>query len=153
MLDDFDRALLDCLQTDATLTHAQLGERVHLSASSVKRRVDRLTETGAIEKIVALVGAPLHSGVTVIVTVSFAHESPEIYGDFRQQMRTDAQVLQCYSVAGQEDFVLIVVAESPAAYEQWGERELMSNPSIRRYSSQVVWSTVKFSTARRMLAS
>jgi Lrp/AsnC family transcriptional regulator, leucine-responsive regulatory protein len=148
LLDDFDRALLDHLQTDATLTHAQLGERVHLSASSVRRRIDRLRAQGAIDKIVALLGPALQTGVTVIVSVSFAHETPEIYRDFRAQMRADSCVLQCYSVAGSEDFVLIVIANSPADYEQWGERELMSNINIRRYSSQVVWSTVKFSTAK-----
>ncbi len=147
-LDDFDQALLAHLQNDATLTHAELGERVHLSASSVKRRIDRMREQGVIEKIVALVGPAIQTGVTVITNVSFAQESLEIYRDFRQQMQADSQVLQCYSVAGSEDFVLIVIAPSPAAYEQWGERELMSNPNIRRYSSQVVWSTVKFSTAR-----
>ncbi len=151
-LDDFDRALLEHLQKDATLTHAQLGERVHLSASSVRRRIDQLHAQGAIERIVALVGPALHTGVTVIVTVSFAHETPEIYRDFRTQMRADSRVLQCYSVAGSEDFVLIVIANSPADYEQWGERELMSNVNIRRYSSQVVWSTVKFSTARPLSA-
>jgi Lrp/AsnC family transcriptional regulator, leucine-responsive regulatory protein len=152
LLDDFDRALLDHLQSDATLTHAQLGERVHLSASSVRRRIDRLHEQGAIEKIVALLGPALQTGVTVIVSVSFAHETPEIYRDFRAQMRADSCVLQCYSVAGSEDFVLIVSASSPADYEQWGERELMSNINIRRYSSQVVWSTVKFSTKRPIAA-
>jgi Lrp/AsnC family transcriptional regulator, leucine-responsive regulatory protein len=146
-LDDFDRALLDHLQTDATLTHAQLGERVHLSASSVRRRIERMRAQGVIEKIVALLGTAMQTGVTVIVTVSFAQESLEIYRDFRQQMRADSNVRQCYSVAGSEDFVLLVNANSPADYEKWGERALMSNASIRRYSSQVVWSTVKFSTA------
>lgn len=146
-LDTFDRKLLDLVQQDARLTHAALGERVGLSPSSVRRRLDALRHRGVIRREVALLDpAAAGAAITVIVNVAFAAESLDADRAFRRRMAALPEVMQCYSVAGQFDFVLVVSAVDPAAYEAWGERELMSDPKIRRYDSYVVWSTVKFTT-------
>jgi DNA-binding Lrp family transcriptional regulator len=145
-LDAIDRELLEHLQDSTRITHAALAERVHLSESAVRRRIEHLRTQGVIAREVAIL-APEHiGGVTLIVSVSFERESPEIYERFRQRMRELPEVMQCYSVAGAIDFVLIVRAKDLASFEAWGERELMRLPEIRRYDTQVVWSTVKFST-------
>jgi Lrp/AsnC family transcriptional regulator, leucine-responsive regulatory protein len=147
-LDNFDLQLLDLLQQDTRLTHAELGERVHLSASAVRRRIERMRADGVIAQEVALLNPALFEGISVIVMVSFAQESPEIYAEFRRRMIACEEVLQCYSVAGGVDFILLVAARSPADYERWGEATLMSDSNIRRYDSHVVWSEVKFITRR-----
>jgi Lrp/AsnC family leucine-responsive transcriptional regulator len=146
-LDSFDHRILDRLQDDCTLTHSALGDAVGLSGSAVRRRIQAMREAGVIAREVALLG-DVQGGITVLVTCAFERESPAIYDAFRTQMRADPCVLQCYATAGQYDFMLIVAAESPEAYETWGERALMSNPDLRRYDSFVVWSTVKFTTKR-----
>jgi Lrp/AsnC family transcriptional regulator, leucine-responsive regulatory protein len=147
-LDSFDHELLALLQQDTRLTHRELGERVHLSASAVRRRIERLRNEGVIAREVALLNPALAQGITVIVMVSFAQESPEIYAEFRRRMCANDAVLQCYSVAGGVDFILVVAAQSPADYERWGEATLMADSNIRRYDSHVVWSEVKFTTRR-----
>jgi Lrp/AsnC family transcriptional regulator, leucine-responsive regulatory protein len=145
-LDAIDRQLLDLLQDSTRLTYADLAERTNLSESSTRRRVDRLRRCGAIAREVAIL-APQHmGGVQLIVSVSFERETPEVYEAFRQRMRELPEVMQCYSVAGAIDFVLIVRTSDLPSFEVWGERELMSRPEIRRYDSQVVWTTVKFTT-------
>jgi Lrp/AsnC family transcriptional regulator, leucine-responsive regulatory protein len=145
-LDRIDRALLNALQQNAKRSYAELGASVNLSESSVRRRVEALRASGVITHEVVLLDPALIGGVQLIVSVCFERESPELYARFRQHMQALAEVQQCYSVAGEVDFVLIVHAPDLASFERWGERELMGWPGIRRYSSQVVWSRTKFVT-------
>lgn len=148
-MDKLDGQILEILQVDCTMPHARIGERVGLSGSAVRRRIQALRSSGVIAREVAILGEKTNAaGITVVVTVAFEKETKRDYDAFRALMRKDDRVLQCYATAGQFDFVLVVTAESPEDYEAWGERVLMSNSALRRYDSFVVWSTVKFSTKR-----
>ncbi|MEO1479890.1 MAG: Lrp/AsnC family transcriptional regulator [Bacteroidota bacterium] len=146
MLDPLDRALLGEIQADNQQTHAQLGAKVGLSASSVRRRLTALRARGVIEAEVAIL-APETVGVQAVVLVTFGEESVEGDDAFRERMRAAPEVQQCYSVAGDVDYVLVVHAPDLASYESWGKRVLMADPTIRRYDTHLVWSRVKFSTA------
>lgn len=146
MIDSFDRAILNIVQKDNQLTHAEIGERVSLSPSSVRRRLKALRKKKVIEADVSIVD-PGKEMIQAIVMVSFLKESLEGYSDFKQQMQQDPSVAQCYSVSGEVDAVLIVQAPTLQEYEAWGERVLMANPLIRRYNTHIVWSRVKFSMA------
>ncbi len=145
-LDSYDRAILEVVQRNNLLSHAAIGERVSLSSSSVRRRLHRLRETGVIAADVSIVN-PDAERITVIVTVVFEHESLEGDREFKRRMLAAPEVSQCYSVAGSLDFILVVHTASHSDYEQWGERELMADPRIRRYDSHIAWSRVKFTTA------
>ena len=145
MLDALDRALLDEMQRNNQQTHAVLGRRVGLSPSAVRRRLARLRAEGVIQADVSIV-APDPAAITVIVQVRYEKETLKSGQDFRRRMQDAPEVSQCYSVAGETDFILVVHAPNLAAYEAWGERTLMSDPLILRYDSHVVWSRVKFST-------
>ncbi len=144
-LDSFDRALLELVQRDASLTHEAMGEQISLSASSVRRRLQRLKEAGVIEREVALLSRD-HAGVTLIVSIAFAHETPEAYDALDRRLQNADPVKQVYHVAGEEDYVLIVHCASLQAYEAWARDALMSDTAIRRYSTRVVWSCKKFDT-------
>ncbi len=143
-LDMLDRKLLRALQRNAQQTHAALGRRVHLSASSVRRRLESLRRRGVIRAEVALLDASAFpKSVSVVVMVAFARESTRVYAEFKRRMRADPAVLQCFSIAGEYDFALLVQATDVAAFEQWGQAQLLADGNIARYSSFVVWSTVK----------
>jgi Lrp/AsnC family leucine-responsive transcriptional regulator len=142
-LDAFDRAILSVVQRNNQLTHEAIGTTVGLSGSAVRRRLTELRKTGVIEADISVVSGEVN-GLTFLVQVSFAREEPAIYEAFRRQMLADAAVSQCYSVAGDVDFILVAHASSPAAYEAWGAQALMANPAIARYSTTLVWSRVKF---------
>lgn len=137
-LDEFDRAILDIVQRDNRLSHAAIGARVHLSASAVRRRLDSLRERGVISAEVAIVD-PATLGDTFIVQVTFAKEDPTAVAAFRARMEKEPAVAQCFAVSGEVDYWLVVHADSPAAYHAWGERVLLSDPAIARYSTSVVW--------------
>ena len=145
-MDEFDHAILGIVQRDNRLTHAEIGERVRLSPSSVRRRLGALRASGVICADVSIVD-PDKALTTIIVLVTFRDESIDGDRAFKRRMIALPEVSQCYSVAGSIDFVLVVHCTDHRAYEAWGERELMSDPRIRRYDSLIAWSRVKFSTA------
>ena len=146
ILDDFDRRILNLAQANNQRTHADIGNEIGLSTSSVRRRLARLRADGIIVRDAARLDADAH-GVTLIVSVSFREEAPQTYSAFDTQMRSEAPVKQSYHVAGDEDYILIVHGPSLKWYEEWSKRVLMSNAAIRRYSSTVVWTCKKFETA------
>ena len=145
-LDRFDEAILALVQRDNQQSHARIGAAVGLSPSAVRRRLGRLRELGVIEADVSVVN-PAALGLTFIVSVRFGREDPARVAAFKDKMRADRAVSQCYSVAGETDFILLVHATDPAAYEAWGTQVLMADPDIERYSSTLVWSRVKFASA------
>ena len=145
-MDDFDRRILNLVQKDNQLTHAEMGAQIGLSTSSVRRRLTKLRKDGVIVEDVSRLDADTH-GVTLIVSLSFREESPETYALFDAQMRSEAPVKQCYHVAGEEDYILIVHGPSLTWYEDWSKQTLMANPAVRRYSSTVVWTCKKFDTS------
>lgn len=142
-LDAKDRQLLNLLQEDAEVSHAEIGALLHLSESSVRRRLEALKQAGVIERQVVLVNHACLPGIEVLVSVRFAKESPDAYQNFRARMLALPEVASCWSTAGEVDFVLLVRAPDLASYEQWGESHLMSLPELARYDSQVIWRVVK----------
>lgn len=145
-LDEFDRRILQLVQKNNQMTHAEIGDRVGLSSSAVRRRLKTMRDAGVIERDVSI----LHQddiGVRLIVSISFQNESPETYDAFERQIRETPEILQAYHVSGSVDYVLIVHGPSLGWYETWGKTVLMSNPDIRRYDTQVVWSCKKYETA------
>lgn len=146
ILDDFDRRILSEVQQNANRTNAEIGNVVGLSASAVRRRLQRLKKHGIIQAIVGTVD-PDQFGVTLIVDLCFSAETPELYDAFDEQIRGLDAVQQSYHVAGDTDYVLVIHGPSVQWYENWSKQVLMSNPHIKRYSSRVVWSRKKFEPA------
>ena len=144
-IDAFDRAILKVVQRDASLTHEAIGERVSLSASSVRRRLSALKKAGYITGEVALL-AGAERGVTLIVSLTLSEETPEAYKALDALLESEEPVKQSYHVAGADDYILIVHEASVHAYEQWSRRVLMSNPHIRRFETRVALSRPKFDT-------
>ena len=144
-LDDFDRAILAIVQKDNQRSHASIGKEVHLSASSVRRRLAVLRDNGVITADVSLTD-PSKQGLTFIVNISFEREDPALYDAFHQQMNADPAVSQCYYISGDFDFLIIAHAATPEAYEAWGTEALMANTAIRRYTTSLVWKRSKFTT-------
>lgn len=144
VLDAQDRKLLRALQVNTNQTHAELGRRVHMSASSVRRRLKALRRSRTIRAEIALLDpAVLGAGITVLTLVSFKKENPRIHTDFEQRIRADPEVLQIHVLGGEIDFALLVHAADPASYEQWGRRVLLTDLNLGRYSSFIVWMTMK----------
>ena len=142
-LDAHDRKLLRALQVNANQTHGELARRVHLSPSSVRRRLAVLRRNHTILGEVALLDPAVLDGILVLVLLSFKKDSPTFHRDFERRMRADSAVFRCYKIGGEFDFALCVRAADPDDYDKWTRRALLGEPNIGRYSSFIVWATIK----------
>lgn len=143
-LDRFDRLLLEELQIDARRTAEQLAPHVGLSPAACQKRIKRLRDEGVIEREIAIlspaaVGRPL----TVIVEVTLERERPEYLDAFKGRMRAAEEVMQCYYVTGDGDFVLILTMPDMTAYEAFTRRHFFEEANVARFRTVVVMDRVK----------
>jgi Lrp/AsnC family leucine-responsive transcriptional regulator len=146
-MDDLDRRILNALQADASLTNIQLAELVHVSAPTCLRRVKQLTESGIIERQVAIV-APDKVGarLTAIVEISLDVQAAERMEQFEQLVAGDAAVLQCYRVAPGPDFVLVIQVADMPAYHALAHRMFAKHANVRNVKTYFSTFRSKFET-------
>ena len=143
-LDSFDVKLLEAVQENNRLTAEELSDRVGLSASACLRRLKRLRAEKMIVADVAVI-SPEAAGraLTMVVEVTLERERPDIMDGFKRAMRQTPEVMQCYYVTGDTDFVLIVTANDMRHYEAFTKRFFFDNPHVRRFHTSVVMDAVK----------
>ncbi|MEM8812100.1 MAG: Lrp/AsnC family transcriptional regulator [Pseudomonadota bacterium] len=143
-LDPFDVALLNLVQKNCRLTADQLSGEVGLSPSACQRRLARLRRNGVIEREIAVV-APETVGrsLTMIVEVTLERERPDVMAEFKRSMLATPEVMQCYYVTGDVDFVLILTARDMQHYERFTRQFFFDNPNIRRFHTLLVMDRVK----------
>jgi Lrp/AsnC family leucine-responsive transcriptional regulator len=143
-LDAFDRKILINIQRNARMTVAELSDLVGLSPSACHRRLAALREGGVIQAEIAVID-PKAVGrrITMIVTVTLEREHSDVITEFKRACRETIEVMQCYYVTGQSDFVMILTAKSMEAYDAFVERFLFSNRNVRRFETMVVMDRVK----------
>jgi Lrp/AsnC family transcriptional regulator, leucine-responsive regulatory protein len=147
-LDDLDHKLLEHLQQDAGRTLDELGEAIGLSPSAVQRRIRRYRSNGLIVRQVAVLDPEAVSGVVLAaVFVTLESESIREHNAFRQRMRTVPEVQQCYSLAGERDYLVIVVAGGMRECRDVVDRLFMDDPNVKRYTTHLVFDVVKTSLA------
>ena len=117
-MDDIDRKLLEHLQGDATLSVAQLADRVGLSPTPVWKRIQKLEQSGTIVRRVALLD-PEQVGVGLIVFIEVeAHEhTPKWLEAFRNAVAQMPQIMEAYRMAGDVDYMLRVAVADMAEFD------------------------------------
>ena len=143
-LDEIDLNLLVLLQQDARRTLRELGQVVGLSPSAVHRRIARYHSTGVIARQVALldpraIGGPL----LAVVLVSLETESTQDHSSLRERLLTTPEVQQCYDVAGEWDYVVILVARDMADSRELVERLFLREPRVNSLATLPVFDSVK----------
>jgi Lrp/AsnC family leucine-responsive transcriptional regulator len=135
-LDPVDRRLLSLLQADSALTNQELAARAHVSPATCLRRVRRLTETGVIERQMAIVSPDaIGAGLTAILEVTLDVQSAEALADFESALATEVAVQQCYRVASGPDFILVVFVADMPAYHAFVHRTLTAGANVRNVRS------------------
>lgn len=146
--DDFDRRLLNLVQSDAGQTAEQLAGQVGLSASAVQRRLKRLREGGVIIREVAVLDLKsLGSPTFFVASLQIERERPELIAQLRAWLMAQEHVQQIYYVTGQADFVLVVTAPNAASYEALMARLMSDNPNVTCFSTSMVLNVIKRSLA------
>ncbi|WP_242112503.1 Lrp/AsnC family transcriptional regulator [Luteimonas aquatica] len=142
-LDEFDHRLLDLLQRDADATLSALGDAVGLSASAVQRRLVRYRKSGLLRQVAVLDPAQLGNLTLAAVLVTLERESVKHHTAFYARMRAAPEVQQCYELAGDWDYLVILATTSIAHCREVAERLFYDEGNIRRYDTRLVFEAVK----------
>jgi Lrp/AsnC family transcriptional regulator, leucine-responsive regulatory protein len=145
VLDDIDRRLLDLLQADATRTNQALAEAAGVPPATALRRVRRLTESGVIERQVALLAPRLSdAGLTAIAEVSLDRQGAESLQAFETRALAEPAVQQCYRVSPGPDFVLVAWVSDMNAWGVLVQRLFTQDANVRNVKTYFSVKRAKF---------
>jgi DNA-binding Lrp family transcriptional regulator len=146
-LDALDRAILRSLQTDGRLTNVELAKRVRLSPSPCLRRVKSLEDRGYIRGYTALLDrARVGRGLHVVVMVSLTSQRQETLEAFEQSVAALDDVLECYLMAGESDYLLVVATADLDSYQRFFTKRLGELPGVASLRTLISMKTVKSTT-------
>ena len=153
-LDTIDRRILAALQENARVTNVELAEASGVSASPCWRRVRELERTGVISRYVTLVD-PSSVGlpVSVFIQVSLEKQVETALEDFERIVLERPEVMECYLMTGDADYLLRVVVADLEAYERFLMDHLTRIPTVANIRSSFALKQVKYRTALPLEAS
>ncbi len=147
ILDKTDKAILNLLQDDATLPLKTIAEQVHVSTATAQRRVQALIDNGVITKQVAIVDPnKVGYNLTAIVMIEMERSNNSMQHRFERLMNAQAQVISCYEVSGDADFMLMVSAKNMTDYHKFTRNLLTFENNVRNFKSQFVMNFTKSGT-------
>lgn len=147
-LDKVDRKILQFLQGNGRMSMTELAERVGMSVSPVTERVRRLEREGVIAGYSARLNPQaLGLGLLVFVEIKLRSKSGNIFDDFRREVAKVPQILECYLVSGEYDYLLKLRLPDMAAYRDMLGNILLQLPAAAESRSYVVMEEAKESTA------
>lgn len=143
-LDDIDKRIVSTLQAEGRLPMVDLAERVGLSPTPCQRRVKRLEEEGVIERYAALVPPPaLGLALQAMVQVTLDDHSEKTVEAFEAAIRACPEVVACYAMTGDMDFLLHVLAPDLASFSEFAMKALLRMPGVRGTRSSFIMQAVK----------
>ena len=146
-LDGFDLKILRELQQNADISMQDLGDKVGLSHTPCWRRVKKLEKEGVIKRRVTLLDAErLHLAVNVFVQVALKNHVENGLTLFEEAVQDIPEIVECYTVSGDKDFLLRVVVKDVSAYEHLLKHTLINLPGVDNLSSTFALRQVKYTT-------
>ncbi|TMS57789.1 Lrp/AsnC family transcriptional regulator [Imbroritus primus] len=158
-LDKIDRKILEVLQGNGRLTNLEVAERVNLSPSPCLRRIRRLEETGVIRQYAALLEPrKIGLGLLAYVNVRLEKQGGAPKGKtpadlFRAAIEIWPEVVACYAMTGEMDFLLKVYVEDMEHFSRFMKDQLLSHPSVIDVRSSFALESIKETTALPLPAS
>jgi DNA-binding Lrp family transcriptional regulator len=142
-LDEFDHRLLELLQRDAGVTLTALGEVVGLSASAVQRRIKRYRDSGLMRHVAVLNPAQLGNITLATVLVALERETAKHHAALYARLRAAPEVQQCYVLAGEWDYLVILATTGVAHCREVAERLFGGDENLKRYETRMVFEPIK----------
>lgn len=147
-MDKLDRRILQALQEDASLSNVELARRVGLSPSPCLARVRALEQSGVIRQYVALADASrLGLGLNVFISISLRTQSKDALARFEQRIAEHEEVMECYLMTGDSDYLIRVVVADIAALERFILDQLTPMPEVEKIRSSFALKQVRYKTA------
>jgi Lrp/AsnC family transcriptional regulator len=146
-MDAIDRKILAVLQGDASLSVAEIGQRVGLSSTPCWKRIQRLEAEGVIQKRVALVDQDrIGLGITVFVSIETGDHSQDWLGRFAETVTAMPEVMEFYRMAGDVDYMLRVVVSDIQGYDGF-YKKLIATVPLKNVTSRFAMEKIKSTTA------
>jgi Lrp/AsnC family transcriptional regulator len=146
-MDAIDRKILAVVQDDASLSVAEIGNRVGLSSTPCWKRIQKLEAEGVIQKRVALVDQDrVGLGITVFVSVETGDHSQDWLDRFAKTVTAMPEVMEFYRMAGDVDYMLRVVVSDMAGYDGFYKR-LIASVALKNVTSRFAMEKIKSTTA------
>ena len=143
-VDEKDIAILRILQKNAKATVQEIASQIHLSTTPVHDRIKRMEQNGVIKQYVALVDkSKINKGLMVICYVSLKEHSKMAGGKFIKNIMDMPEVLECYSISGEFDFMLKVLTENMDTYYNFHVNKLSQAENLGHVQSVFVMGVVK----------
>ena len=143
-----DLRILDQLQHDGALSNVELAKRVCLSPSPCLARVKAMEVGGVIQRYVALANAAeLGLGLTVFISISLKAQSKATLAKFESHIDLHNEIMECYLMTGDSDYLLRVVVSDMAALERFILEKLSPIPGVEKIRSSFALKQVRYKTA------
>jgi len=143
-IDAFDLKILQIIQENNKITSEVLAKEVGLSSSACQRRINSMRKAGIIQKDISIIDRNfIGRKITIVVQVLSDKEGIEYDDEFKKTMLKAPEVMQCYYVTGDYDYVLIATFKDMEEYEIFTKKYFLNNSNIKRFSSMVVMNRVK----------
>jgi Lrp/AsnC family transcriptional regulator len=143
-LDRTDRRILRLLQTEADITASAIGERIGASQATVWRRIQQMRDSGLIPpQVVTLDRKKAGFKAMVFAQVKLNSQGRANLSAFSEAMQSFPEVLECYVMMGNIDFLLRIVAADIDAYEKFFFEKLSAVPGIQEITSSIALSEIK----------
>lgn len=147
-MDEMDKKILRVMQAEPGLSIADVSERVGLSHTPCWRRMKRLQSEGYIRGTVLLLDpAKLGLQVNVIAHLKLKEHGEETLEEFERTVRDHPEIIECFSMSGDSDYVMRVLVQSIEGYEAFLKRVLLHLPGVASVNSSFALKTVKITTA------
>lgn len=147
-LDKKDRQLLQLLQNDARMSNAELARRIDLSPPGLQKRLRRLEEAGVIEQYVTLVDREaVGFDMLCFVQVTLQRHEPQAIDRFRHLVKDMPEVLECYHLTGEYDYLMKIVVRNRKHLEFFLMERLTPVQGMDKIRTSLVLSDIKSTTA------
>lgn len=146
-IDEYDKKILRVLQENADYSMNELGDKVGLSHTPCWRRVKRLEEDGIISKRLTLLNAEkLQLNVSVHAYITIKKHDEISLLSFEESVHTVPEIVECYSITGDKDYLLRIVVNSVEAYEKLLKATLVHLPNVASVNSVFALKQIKYTT-------
>ena len=146
-MDAIDRKILAVVQQDASLSVAEIGQRVGLSSTPCWKRLQRLEADGVIMRRVALIDPEkVGLGITVFVSIETGDHSQDWLSKFAEVVGAMPEVMEFYRMAGDVDYMLRVVVPDMQGYDAF-YKKLIAGIPLKNVTSRFSMEKIKSVTA------
>lgn len=143
-IDDSDRKILRAIQANPDITMRELGDATGMSHSPCWRRLQKLKDAGIVgEKSFSIDPEAVGYEIRVLCFVRIAEHKRDRLQSFEAAVQKVPEILQCYSLSGDHDYVLHVIAQSVRDYEETVKNALVELPNVQSISTSFTLKTVK----------